>query len=55
MAENNEIIDEIFLEFEEELEKATAHLKSEYLSLIIIIVFDIIIVAILEITSIIKI
>ena len=33
MAENNEIIDEIFLEFEEELEKATAHLKSEYLTI----------------------
>lgn len=33
MAENNEIIDEIFLEFEEELEKATNHLKSEYLTI----------------------
>ena len=33
MAENNEIVDEIFLEFEEELEKAVAHLKSEYLTI----------------------
>lgn len=33
MAENNEIIDEIFLEYEEELEKATSHLKSEYLTI----------------------
>lgn len=33
MAENNEIIDEIFLEYEEELEKATNHLKSEYLTI----------------------
>lgn len=33
MAENNEIIDEIFLKFEEELEKATNHLKSEYLTI----------------------
>jgi len=30
MLENNDIIDEIFLEFEEELEKAVNHLKSEY-------------------------
>ena len=31
--ENNEIIDEIFLEFEENNEKAIAHLKSELLSI----------------------
>ncbi len=32
MAETNEIIDEIFLEFEDGIEKATAHLKSELLT-----------------------
>ncbi|MBQ7466772.1 MAG: ribosome recycling factor [Clostridia bacterium] len=33
MAENNELIDEIFLEYEDALEKATTHLKSELLSI----------------------
>ena len=33
MAENDEIIDEIFLDFEEKNEKAIAHLKSELLAI----------------------
>lgn len=33
MLENNDIIDEIFLEYEEELEKTISHLKSEYLTI----------------------
>ena len=33
MAENNEIIDEIFLEFEDTQEKAVSHLKSELLAI----------------------
>ena len=33
MAENNEVIDEIFLEYEDALEKAVSHLKSELLGI----------------------
>ena len=33
MAENNELIDEIFLEYEDALEKSTTHLKSELLGI----------------------
>ena len=33
MAENNEIIDEIFLEFEDTQEKAISHLKQELLAI----------------------
>ncbi len=32
MAENNDIVDEIFLEYEDSIEKATAHLKQELLA-----------------------
>lgn len=32
MAENNELVDEIFLEYEDSLEKAVAHLKNELLT-----------------------
>ena len=33
MAENNDLIDEIFLEYEEDIEKAIAHLKNEFLGI----------------------
>lgn len=33
MADNNELVDEIFLEYEDSIEKAIAHLKSELLSI----------------------